>query len=143
MQKFGTVRFDFKEYRIELGKLSITGSSTSSYNVRLCESSIVPARSEKILFVKCSTFNSLLEGDFEPNVVPNVRGLYATRSRIIPNIDGAFPISVLNVTEPDIHLHSMKTMGTINATNESVTELCGSNHEIVDTDSFTRSAITC
>ena len=83
MRKFGTVRFDFKENRIELGKLSITGLSTSSYNVRLCESSIVPARSEKILLVKCSTFNSLLEGDFEPNIVPNVRGLYATRSRII------------------------------------------------------------
>ena len=49
MQEFGTVRFDFKENRIELGKLSITGLSASSSNVRLCESSIVPARSEKIL----------------------------------------------------------------------------------------------
>ena len=137
MRKFGTVRFDFKENRIELGKLSITGLSTSSYNVRLCESSIVPARSEKILLVKCSTFNSLLEGDFEPNIVPNVRGLYATRSRIIPNIDGVFPISVLNVTESDIHLHSRKIMGSINATNESVKELSRSNHEIVDMDNFT------
>ena len=137
MRNFGTVRFDFKENQIELGKSSITGLSASSYNVRLCESSIVAARSEKLLFVKCSTFNSLLEGDFEPNVAPNVRGLYATRSRIIPNIDGVFPIAVLNVTESDIHLHSRKIMGSINATNESVNELFGSNHVFVDTDNFT------
>ena len=51
MLKVGTVRSDFKENRLELGKLSITGVLASSYNVRLCESSIVPARSEKILFV--------------------------------------------------------------------------------------------
>ena len=137
MQKFGTVRFDFKESRIELGKLSIAGLSASSCNLRLCKSSIVPASSEKILFVKFSTFSSLLEGDFEPNTVPNVRGLYATRSLVIPNIDRAFHIAVLTGTESDIHLHSRTIIGSIHATSESVYELSGRHHEIVDTDNLT------
>ena len=118
MRQLDTVRFNFKENQIELGELSITGLSASSYNVRLCESTIIPTRSEKIPLVKCSTFNSILEGDFEPNIVPSVRGLYANRTRIIPNINGIVPISVSNVTESDTQLHSRKIRGSIYAAYE-------------------------
>ena len=99
MLKVGTVRSDFKENRIELGKLYLAGVPASSYNVRLCEVPSFLRVLRKYSLCKCSTFNALLDGDFEPNIVPNVRGLYATRYRIIPNIGGMFSISVLNVTE--------------------------------------------
>ena len=95
MKKFGAVRFDFSSNIIELGTLAIEGLSTACNNVRLCENTVIPARSEKVLFVKCSTINSLLEGDFEPQLLPNVNGVYATRSRVIPNIDGLFPVTEL------------------------------------------------
>ena len=65
--------------------------------------------------------NSLLEGDFEPQLLPNVNGVYATRSRVIPNIDGLFPITVLNVTPADIYLPSRKSIGSIQPTSVSMT----------------------
>ena len=132
MRQFGTVSFDFNKNKIELGNLSITGLTASSTKVRLCENSIVPARSEKVLFVKCSTFNSLLEGDFEPHMVPFIRGLYANRTRIIPNIEGIFPVTVLNVTASDIHLNSRKIMGSIHAASESVKSTVGSYNESIE-----------
>ena len=121
MKKFGAVRFDFSSNIIELGTLAIKGLSTACNNVRLCENTVIPARSEKVLFVKCSTINSLLEGDFEPQLLPNVNGVYATRSRVIPNIDGLFPITVLNVTPADIYLPSRKSIGSIQPTSVSMT----------------------
>ena len=121
MKKFGAVRFDFSSNIIELGTLAIKGLSTACNNVRLCENTAIPARSEKVLFVKCSTINSLLEGDFEPQLLPNVNGVYATRSRVIPNIDGLFPITVLNVTPADIYLPSRKSIGSIQPTSVSMT----------------------
>ena len=121
IKKFGAVRFDFSSNIIELGTLAIKGLSTACSNVRLCENTVIPARSEKVLFVKCSTINSLLEGDFEPQLLPNVNGVYATRSRVTPNIDGLFPITVLNVTPADIYLSSRKSIGSIQPTNVSMT----------------------
>ena len=121
MKKFRAVRFDFSSNIIELGTLAIKGLSTACNNVRLCENTVIPARSEKVFFVKCSTINSLLEGDFEPQLLPNVNGVYATRSRVIPNIDGLFPITVLNVTPADIYLPSRKSIGSIQPTSVLLT----------------------
>ena len=90
MKKFGAVRFDFSSNIIELGTLAIKGLSTACNNVRLCENSFIPARSEKVLFVKCSTINSLLEGNFEPHVLPNVNGVYATRMLLFQTLMGLF-----------------------------------------------------
>ena len=59
MKKFGAVRFDFSSNIIELGTLAIKGLSTACNNVRLCENTVIPARSEKVLFVKCSTIRYL------------------------------------------------------------------------------------
>ena len=120
MKQFGAVRFDFSSNIIELGTLAIKGLSTTCNNVRLRENTVIPARSEKALFVKCSTINSLLEGDFEPQLLPNVNGVYATRNRVIPKIDGLFPINVLNVTPTDIYLLSRKSIGSIQPTSASM-----------------------
>ena len=69
------------------------------------------------------SLNALLEGDFEPKMLPTVRGLYSVEARVLPNIDGIFPITLLNVTTSDIHLKSGKMMGSIQLTNESVTRV--------------------
>ena len=66
MKQFGVVRFDISTNIFELGTLTIKGLSTTSSNVRLCEHASLPAGSQKVLFVRYSTLNSLLEGNYEP-----------------------------------------------------------------------------
>ena len=136
MKTYGTVRFDFTRNVVELGTLSIPGLSTTGKQVRLCKTSAIPARSEKVLFVKCSAQNALLEGDFEPKMVPHIRGLYATRSRVIPNIDGVFAVTVLNVTTSDIYLKSRKIMGDIQPACEILATNEESSNENVVMDSI-------
>ncbi len=86
MHSYGSVQFDFTKNKIRLGSHSISGLSSNTTGVPLCQSTVIPPRFEKIVLVKSSTRNSLLQGDFEPKVRPAVRGLHATRSRVIPNI---------------------------------------------------------
>ena len=62
MKTFGSIRFDFTGIFIELGTLSISGLATTEKQVRLCKSNTIPVRSEKVLFAKCSTQNSLTRG---------------------------------------------------------------------------------
>ena len=106
MKQFGTARFDFNS-DIELVTLAIKGLSTTCNNVRLRENTVIPAGSEKVLFVKCSTIALLLKGDFQPQLVPNANVVYA-----IPNVVGLFLITVLNVTPADIYLPSRKLTGS-------------------------------
>jgi len=54
------------------------------------------------------------------NYYQNLNGVYATRSRVIPKIDGLFPINVLNVTPTDIYLLSRKSIGSIQPTSASM-----------------------
>ena len=80
----------------------------------------IPPRSEAVLLVKSSTKNSLLPGDYEPKIFPKIRGLYAIRSRVIPNIDGVFQITDLNVNSSDITLKSRTSMVFIQPADEIV-----------------------
>ena len=120
MRHFGSVQFDFARNSIQFGKLSLSGLSPNTARVRLCENVTIPPRSEAVLLVKSSTKNSLLPGDFEPKIGPKIKGLYATRSRVIPNIDGVFQITVLNVNSSDITLKSRTSMGFIQPADEIV-----------------------
>ena len=80
----------------------------------------IPPRSETVLLVKSSPNNPLLPGDFEPKIGPKLPGLYVTRSRVIPNIDGVFQITALNVTLSHIFLNSQTPMGFTQPTDEIV-----------------------
>lgn len=82
--------------------------------------------------MKCLTLHSLLEGDFEPRNFHPVRCLHATETHVIPNIEGVFLITLLNVTTSDIHLKSGKVMGSIHLINESIANVSESNRHRVD-----------
>ena len=47
-----------------------------------------------------------MAADFEPNRFGNLHGLYSSRARVIPNIDGVFQIIVFNVSDIDVTLDS-------------------------------------
>lgn len=73
----------------------------------ISEREIIPARSEKLVTVKCRPQNSLVLGDFEASSSFNLNNqLYNKRARVRPNTDGMFLISYLNTSESDITLET-------------------------------------
>ena len=73
----------------------------------------VKARSEQIVTVKCKRELASVTADFEPKKIRGVQGFYASRARIIPNMDGVFQIALLNVGESDVRISGRKFMGMI------------------------------
>ena len=96
LPKFTTVDFDFPRLYIKLGanwhKCIQINQPTS---VSLVHSATLPPRSKSIINVHCSKSISLITADFKSILFQGDKGVYATRCRIIPNIDGVFQISLL------------------------------------------------
>ena len=91
---------------------------SKSGNVLLIDDIDLPARTESVVTVKCNRSLALLTADFEPFLV--TPGVYATRCRVIPNINGVFQITLLNVNNTSCQLNSEKKIGSLIAIEETV-----------------------
>ena len=124
MSTFGAVKFDFQNNRVQMGRKWINGLSMGSRkNVRLNETVTIAARTEQVVQVRCKDDLALLTGDFTPKHALCVKGVYASRARVIPNVDGVFQISLLNVSETDVVLKSRKLLGALHPAGNLVCEL--------------------
>ena len=72
-------------------------------------------------------------------MVLNIAVVYVTRNRIIQNIDGLFPVTVLNVTTSDIPLKSRKLVGFLQPTSETVSYTSSFKNEDFDNNNITLS----
>ena len=121
MHKFGAVTFDFKNQRVKLGKLFLkTISVNQKNNVRMQETSTISARTEQVAAVRCKRDFSLLTVDFEPCSIPGLPGVFLTKARVIPNMNGVFHITVLNTTEKDVKIGSRQLLGHIHSADELI-----------------------
>ena len=124
MKKFGSVKFDFINNRVQLGNTWVDGLTIDNKRkVRLNEKVVIKARSEQIVQVRCEERLALLTGDYTPKANLGLVGVYASRARVIPNIDGVFQISLLNTTEFDITVNTRKIMGFIHPVDEVVSKI--------------------
>ena len=80
----------------------------------------------------------MLEGDFELRLIPKINGVYATRNRVIPNIDGIFPIPILNIASPDIHSRSRKSIGYVQPVSVSVASISMDAKDTFNINDITR-----
>ena len=62
--------------------------------VRLKQRISLAARSETIASVKCNRSLSLVAADFEPISLHSIPGVYTTKCRIIPDVEGVFSNNV-------------------------------------------------
>ena len=62
----------------------------------------------------------MLNLDFEPRRLTGIKGVFVSKARVVPNIDGVFQISILNINETDVALNSRKIVGCIQATGEII-----------------------
>ena len=114
MKRFGSIKLDFVKNRVKLGKKWVHGVDfrNARENVRLAEESVIPARSEQVVTVRCKNDKSLCESDFVPKL-RGVRGVFVSKARVSPNLNGCFQVTVMNVTESDVKLHNRLVIGSI------------------------------
>ena len=121
MRHYGKVTFDFEKNRLKLDKWWIkTVTINRKDNVRMSKNSTIPARTEAVTTVRCSKNYSLLTADFEPRPLPGRPGVFITKARVIPNIDGIFQITMLNTTEKDVTVCARKVVGHVTPPADSI-----------------------
>ncbi len=124
LSNFGSMEFDMVANKVKLGKeWFMCVSSKGKEPVRMQNNVSLPPRSESIVNVKCRNSLSLITADFEPKPLGGVMGVYATRCRVIPDVDGVFQISLLNVTNDKVTVHSRKFVGNLTKVNEAVSQI--------------------
>ena len=121
MQLFDTVKFDFKQNIVHFGNTCVKCITLRNKDtVRINECTTVKARSEQVINVRCSKRFSMLCVDFEPRQIPGVKGVFVSKARVLPNMDGIFQVSILNVNEADVVIYPRKIVGAIHKTGEVV-----------------------
>ena len=120
MKMYGTVTFDFSNYRVQLRRVWQNGLTINVRNKHVFKKVTIPARSEQTVLVRCTKKAAMLSVDFEPSQVSGVRGLFSSRARVTPNIEGIFQITMIKVTETDIKLKPRKIIGSIHPMSESI-----------------------
>ena len=81
--------------------------------VRLIKQTVIPARNEKVLAVRCHQRNSLISGDFEPMYNVGRNSVYVNRARVTSNSIGIFLITVPNTNSFDQIFESRKVIGVL------------------------------
>ena len=124
LSNFGKIEFDMVANRVKLGKKwFFYVSSKAKEPVRVQNNVSLPPRSESIVNIKCSNSLSLITADFEPKPLGGVMGVYATRCRVIPDLDGVFKISLLNINNDEVTVNSRKFVGNLTMANETVSKI--------------------
>ena len=91
--------------------------------VRVKNNVSLPPRSESIVNFKCSNSLSLITVDFEPESLGGIVGVYATRCRVIPDLDGVFHITLMNVNNDKITVNSREFIGNLTMADETVSRI--------------------
>ena len=123
LMHFSSIQFDLHKTRIQLDSIwhDFVRISKNNY-VKLLNNVIFKARSEHIVNVQCSKSWSLVTADFDPSLLSDTPGMYATRCHIIPDIEGVFQVSFLNASTQQIFLPANTDIGLLLHINDSVTD---------------------
>ncbi len=125
---FGSVTFDFNTNRVKLGKSWFAGLKLNNrQRVRVSNKTVIPARTERIMSVKCNPNAAFLVGDFEPSQIFGITGVYSNYARVIPNTEGVFQIAILNVNSHDVEIDSRKTIGYLNPAGPEISNVTSLN----------------
>ena len=120
MQSFGTVSFDFDANMIKLGDTNCTGLRTNGGRAKVSRLTMVPPNSEVLVQLKWRKGSGLVKADFMPDLHNGNPGLYAMRTRVVPDVDGNFYVAVINTTDAEISLRKGGRLGKLAACSETI-----------------------
>ena len=126
MKPFNTVKFDFVKQKVQLGKTQVNClhvESETKERVRLLSKTVLPARSEVLVRVRCNKTVAMHTVDFSPVPVKGVKGVFVSKARVIPDACGEFIVSVVNVNENEVILHGRSTLGYVHHAAEVVASI--------------------
>ena len=120
MKQFKRVTFDFEKNRLRLGVMWINcvGFVELQEKVRLVSTTKIPARCEQVVVARCKKKYSMLDLDFEPKKIAS--GVFITKARIVPDVNGIFLLSVLNVSDSEISINGRKVLGHVQEADETI-----------------------
>ena len=120
MSKFPSVEFDFANGKVKLGTVWHQCVNVQREEItRVKDKVTIASRSESVVNVKCNQSVALLTMDFEPTQIFGMPGVYATRCRVIPNLQGVFQITMLNTTANPIVINNRKCIGKLHPVRET------------------------
>ena len=121
MSKFRTVKFDFVKKKVQLGKTWIGCLHVDTKeSVRVSVRTIIPARSETTISVRCKSDLSMQSVDFDPIPIKGVPGVFVSKARVIPDVLGRFQLTVVNVNECDVNLRGRTVVGFVHQVGKTV-----------------------
>ena len=133
MEPFNTVKFDFVKQKVQLGRTSVNClqvENETKERVRLLRKTVLPARSEVLVRVRCNKKVSMQTVDFSPVPATGMKGVFVSKARVVPNTGGEFLLSVVNVNENEVSLHGRMVLGYVHQTEEvvaTISEVEGDN----------------
>ena len=137
LAKFASVEFDCQNNAVKLGKAWLKCESvTDKVPVTTQEKTLLSPRSESLVNVTCKKSLGMITADYEPVEIQGLYGVYATRCRVIPNLEGVFQISLLNVTTDEIVLNAKKHVGHLFHAAKSVAVLDEQTQTSIDPSSI-------
>ena len=139
MKHYDTIEFNFKANKIKVGKWWLKGITTKKEAVRLCSNIILEPRSEETVKVYCNKRNALILSELKPKNIPGVDGVYISRAHVIPDTEGEFLLTILNVNTHTTELKKKILIGNIVQpngviyTDESDTDILTNPKSVIDT----------
>ena len=82
----------------------------------------IPAQSEKFVSVKWKSGTGLVHADFMLTKF-NCSGVYVAKSRVLPDNDGIFNVTVLNTSDSDVKLKSGRKVGKLVSCFDTIAEI--------------------
>ena len=121
MKRFGSVKFDFNENKVQLGRtwVNVVDIKKGEY-VRMVEKTSIPARSEQVITVRCKKKYAMLDADIEPRKLIASPGIFVSKARVVPNINGVFQVTVLNVSDANVTLSNRQIIGSLHQASKVV-----------------------
>lgn len=124
LSRFSAFEIDFHNNKIKLGTHWLNCVDiTEDRKVQLVSSLVLQGRSENFVTVKCDQSFSLVTADFEPVQLSESPGVYATRCRIIPNIEGCFQVSFLNINPCSVSIPANTHIGFLTTSKTTVAQI--------------------
>ena len=115
MKKYDNIEFDFTKNRIRVGRNWLEGINPSRQPVRLCNKVTLQPRSENV--------SALTQSEFVPKPIPGVTGVYASKARIVPNIEGKFYVTLLKSNSEIVVLKKKLIIGRTIPENFTISQM--------------------
>ena len=91
--------------------------SRKPHRVNTVETFSIPARTKSIMRVSGKTGSAMFTYDFKPTFNA-IRGVYVSKTRVQPDVNGQFFLSVINTIDRDVLIHNRTRVGELQPCSE-------------------------